>query len=477
MKPLRILFATAEMAPLVKVGGLGDVAGTLPGALAARGHDVRVLLPAYAPELLERASELARLPRGAGRLLERHGGGLACPVWLLATPGFLRRGGRPYVNRAGRPWADNAVQFGRLARTVADIAAGRMALDWRPDVVHCNDWHTALTPVWMRLEEQPAAAVFTIHNLGYMGRFPASVLARLRLPVALNHPEALEFHGDIAFIKGGLRYAEQITTVSPRHAEEIRTPEFGAGLDGLLRARGDRLSGILNGLDYDTWNPATDAHLVHHFDGDDSAGKALERGALLRELGLAEGREPLLAWVGRLTAQKGADVLVAALGELMQRTVRLVILGSGDRTTEQALQRAARHWPGRLAVRTGFDEALAHRIYAGADMLLMPSRSEPCGLAQLCAMRYGTLPLVRPVGGLADTVIDAAGDPVRGTGLHIRGNDAAALTVAVDRAVGWYADGAHWARLRGNAMRQRFDWETSARQYEEVYHAALRDRS
>lgn len=482
MSSLRILFVAAEMAPLVKVGGLGDVLGALPPALAARDHDVRVLLPAYDPAMTRKARVLAELPDGSGRLMEYRGSKLPCPVWLLETPGFLRRGGRPYLTRDGKPWADNPLQFGRLARVAADIASGRLVKTWQPDVVHANDWHTGLAPMWMHLEETSAVSVFTIHNLGYIGLFTPDTLRRLGIPASMNHPDALEFHGDIAFIKGGLRFADRLTTVSPRYAAEILTPAFGSGLDGLLRARSDRLSGILNGIDPEVWNPASDPLLGAHFDAANPRGKRDARAALVQrmELDPVSGADtPVLAWVGRLTHQKGADLLEEAIPELMKQSLRLVVLGSGDRSIETALLRSARQYRGRIAVHIGFDEALAHNAYAGADMLLMPSRFEPCGLTQMMAMRYGTIPLVTPVGGLVDTVIDASGNAWQDTGacgFYMTEPTSAALLDAVDRATAVFSNAPAWQLLVHNAMMKRFDWNASAAAYERVYEAALADR-
>jgi len=486
MQPLKILFVAAEMAPLVKVGGLADVLGALPAALAARGHDVRVLLPAYGPEMLGKAKPLKVTGRGRVKILERREAQLPCPVWLLNTPAFMRRKGRPYLNRTGRDWAGNAEQFARLSRVAADIASGSLVPGWQPDVVHCNDWHTGLTPVWMVLEGSPAASVFTIHNLGYPGCFSPDVLDRVGLPAHLNHPEALEFYGDIAFIKGGLKFADRLTTVSPRYAAEILTPTFGCGMEGVLNARIDRLSGILNGIDLDIWSPESDALLTHQFDREHLEGKQAERDRLLETFSLdpvsdVEGaREPVVAWIGRLADQKGADLLVEALPQMMESGMRLVVLGSGNRELEVALTRAAARWKGRLGVRIGFDEPLAHNVYAGADMLLMPSRFEPCGLAQMCAMRYGTIPLVTAVGGLADTVVDVdtrqSGEaPQRGTGFHLAAPTAPALLEALKRATSVFDHPAHWRALVHNAMMQRFDWNDSATAYEQVYAAAMAD--
>lgn len=476
MRPLKILFAAAEMAPRVKVGGLGDVIGSLPHALSLRGHDVRVLLPAYAPSMLEESVSSWPVHGFPGKLHElssADGPG----VLLFETPGLLRRGGRPYVNRAGGPWADNALQFGRLSRVASDIGSGRLLPAWQPDIVHCHDWHTGLTPVWMKLNRSPAASVFTIHNLAHIGRFPASMLARLGLPGPLLHPEALEFHGDIAFLKGGLVFADRLTTVSPTYAREIKTPAEGHGLDGLIRFRGHRLTGIVNGIDTELWDPASDRHLRYPFDADRaSEARGRNREWLSSRLGLVTAsRQPLLAWVGRLAEQKGADILIDSLPDLMERGVSLVILGEGERRYSVALTAAARRWPDRLAFCRGFDEALAHQFYGAADLLLMPSRFEPCGISQLCAMRYGALPVTSRVGGLVDTVIDPMDDGAGATGFHMTALSREALLESVDRALGVYRHPAAWRRMRTNAMGRNSGWSESVERLEAVYRAALED--
>lgn len=479
MKSLKILFVAAEMAPLSKVGGLGDVIGKLPGVMAERGHDVRVLIPAYERNQTRECRTLVQLSPGKGRLVESRRSGLPCPVWLLETPAFLRRRGSPYLNKAGQPWADNPIQFGLLSLIAAEIAKGTLDMGWHPDVVHCNDWHTGLTPVWMHLKGAAAASVFTIHNAGFTGCHPPEILERLGLPAFLNHREALEFYGSISFLKGGVNYSDQLTTVSPRYAEEIQTPEFGAGMEGVFRARAGALTGILNGIDYATWNPDTDPVLAHHFSERRPEGKVLQRQELIRGLGLAfdhHRKAPVIGWVGRLTEQKGIDLLLRILPELMKLDVRVVLLGDGDPVYKRELQEFARANEGRLSVHIGYDEVMAHKLYAGADMLLMPSRFEPCGLAQMIAMRYGTIPLVTPVGGLADTVIDPAVDGEAATGIHIAGPEAGALLDAVNRALELYDDEGTWRKLMGNALRARFEWDDAAATYERIYDEALRHR-
>lgn len=472
---MKLLFVAAELAPLVKVGGLGDVVSSMLHELAARGHSVRVLLPAYDFHLIAEARPLARLSDGS-RLLELQDPSLPCPVWLLATASFVQRGGHYYTQADGRPWPDDALAFGGLGRAASEIAAGQVP-GWCPEVVHCHDWHAGLAPVWLQLGGIRAASVFTIHNLQFAGRFPPAVLAQLSLPDWLNQPAALEFYGDIAFLKGGLGFADALTTVSPRYAEEILTPAFGCGFEGLLQQRRVSLTGILNGIDTGSWNPSTDPLLEHHFDAVRTDGKAAQRDRLLARLGLAPvrgSRQPVLAWIGRLTHQKGVDLLLDALPALLEQTLRVVVLGSGSEDVEAELRAQANRYPQRLAIHLGFDEALAHRLYAAADLLLMPSRFEPCGLSQLYAMRYGALPIVTPVGGLADTVEDVSDG---GTGFLLRAPESAALLDAVARALTVFKDGQRWQRLRQRAMAKCWGWHAGMDAYERVYAQALQARA
>ncbi len=483
--PLKVLFVAAEMAPLVKVGGLGEVMGALPAALRERGHDVRVMIPAYSRDMIRHTRVLTKVSGSRARLLERATGDGHAPVWLLSSPALLRRNGHPYLNRNGQPWADNPVQFARLSRLAADLAQGQLPVNWQPDVVHCHDWHTALTALWMKQENSQAASVFTVHNLGYMGRFDVSLLPRLGVSSDHHHIDSLEFHGDIALIKAGLLHADRLTTVSPTHAREIRTPEAGCGLEGLLETRSEHLTGILNGIDTTTWNPATDPLLTHHFEHQDLesqgelSGKIEIRNQLAGEFGLTPGNgdEPaILICIGRLVEQKGIDRLIAAIPALMSRNIRLIVLGEGNTHYHRALDAATRKWPGRVVFRAGFDEALSHRLYAGADLLLMPSRYEPCGLSQLHAMRYGTLPIASRAGGLVDTVVDARSDEQRATGFLLDTPDADGIVHAVDRALECRAHTPEWHRLMKNAMTWPCDWSASAKAYEAVYQSAINER-
>jgi starch synthase len=477
----RVLFVAAEHDGLVKVGGLADVAAGLPRALAALGHDVRVLLPCYgsiARDALREADAVAELDALGGRLRLRRGGAGEPPVYLADLPMFRRRRAGPYEDAAHRPYGDDAQAFDALARVAALIAGDRLGLRWRPDVVHANEWHAGLVPVRLMLERVPAATVFTIHNLAYRGLFPASAWPTLGLPEWLFHPEALEFHGQVCLIKGGLNFADRLTTVSPGYAAEVLTPRFGEGLDGVLRRRRAALRGIVNGVDPAAWDPARDAALPEPYSARRPAGKRAARAALAARFGMAppaEG-ELVLAFVGRLVAQKGIDLILAALPDLLEGARRLVVLGSGEPALERALRAAAARSGGRLAVAIGQDDALARLAFAGADALLMPSRFEPCGLTQLYALRYGTLPIAHAVGGLRDTIVDSADEAAASDGFLFAAPTAADLLAAVGRAARVHADREAWRRRMLAGMRRDHGWRAPAAAYAALYEEALAAR-
>lgn len=476
---LRILFVVSEAHPLIKTGGLGDVAGSLPQALTKLGCDVRILLPAY-PACVERAGTLKSvaslsIPGSVDQvtLLAGRLPGTRVKIWLVDYPPAFDRTGNPYLDPDGRPWDDNAERYALLARVATAIAQKRAKLAWQPDVVHCHDWQTGLVPALLAQEARRPASVFTIHNLAYQGLFPHSTFVHLGLPPSLWAFDALEFHGLLSFIKGGLVYADKLTTVSPTYADEIQTPAFGGGLDGLLRHRAADLVGILNGIDERTWNPAKDPHLVARYSPRRLSAKADNKQALQRTFGLPVSVDiPLVGMAGRLVEQKGIDQVLLALPALMQRPVQIVVLGSGEARYEQALQAFAAQHADKIRVRIGYDEALAHQIEGGADMFLMPSRFEPCGLNQLYSLRYGTVPIVRRVGGLADTVVDASASTLAAgsaTGIAFDGDDAADLLTAMDRALTLYQAKAVWTQLVQNGMAQDFSWDASARRYLDLY--------
>ncbi|MDX5409519.1 MAG: glycogen synthase GlgA [Thauera sp.] len=476
---MKILFASSEAHPLIKTGGLADVSGALPKALHDLKQDVRLILPAY-QDLLPRAGALREVASldltGSSapvRVLEGRLPDADIPVYLIDAPQCFDRPGNPYTGPDGRDWPDNAQRFARFARAIVEIAQDRAGLDWRPDVVHCNDWQTGLVPALLSLETPRPATIFTVHNLAYQGLFDWTTFQSLELPYAWWSLHALEFHDQLSFIKGGLVFADRLTTVSPTYAEEIRTPEYGCGLDGLLSQRAADLKGILNGADYALWDPATDALLEHHYSRRAIKGKAANKHDLQALFGLPpEPKLPLFAHVGRLVEQKGIDLVLEILPELLERPVQLVMLGSGDAKLEAALRQAQAAHPDRLGVRIGYDEPLAHRIEAGADVFLMPSRFEPCGLNQIYSLRYGTLPLVRRTGGLADTVVDvsyATLDSGSATGFVFNSPTPAALLATIDRALGLYAQRTAWMRVVKTAMAQDFSWTRSAKRYLDLY--------
>ena len=477
---LNVLQVCAELYPLLKTGGLADVCAALPRALAARGCEVRVLLPAFPP--IRAGVADARpvdtafaLPRGTQLLRGTLPDGST--TYLIESPLYAWEG-NPYVDARGEPYADSHLRFALLGRVAAQLAEG-LDRGWRPQVVHGHDWHAGLAPVYLALAAQRqgrrlAGSVFTVHNLAFQGLFPMEVAAALELPVQLLHMHGLEFHRQLSFMKGGLVYADKLTTVSPTYAREIQEPEQGCGLDGLLRARSGDLSGILNGVDPAVWNPATDALLPAPYPSDDLRGKATCRSHLQVEFGLArQDNAPLFGIVSRLTDQKGIHLILAGLPELIRRGGQLVVLGSGDRALEGALRAAAAAHPDRIGLSLGYDEALAHRIVAGADVILVPSRFEPCGLTQLYGLRYGTLPLVRRVGGLADSVVDCAVENLAdrsATGFVFSRFDVADYLAAMRRACILYDRRDDWRQVQASAMAQQFDWDAAAERYAALYH-------
>lgn len=477
----RVLFAAGEVYPLIMTGGLAEVACFLPAALKARSYDVRIILPAYGDVLarkhpVERETRL-RIPDTGEEciLLQIRLPGHDLPVYLVDHPALFGRAGNPYLDSAGDPWPDNAARYALYCRAVREVAAGRAGLDWAPDVLHCNDWQTGLAPALLSLDAARPATVFTIHNLAHQGVFPGGYFASLGLPADFANFQSLEYHGGLSFMKGGLVYADKLATVSPSYAREITTPAFGAGLDGLLRHRGADLTGILNGVDYRLWDPRHDPMIDATYWINRPSGKKVNKQHLQRQFGLAADEQAIVvAFIGRLTHQKGSDIIIDNLdGILAHPDVQLVLLGSGDRGDERALLTAAAHNPGRMSVSIAYDEVLAHRIQAGADLLLMPSRFEPCGLTQLYAMRYGTIPIASLTGGLIDTIVDATDQTLEdhtATGFHFAPDRPASLTAALVRALHLYRTARpRWRQLMATAMKQEFSWDESARQYEKLY--------
>lgn len=476
----KILFVTSEAHPLVKTGGLADVSGSLPAALQGLGHEVRIVLPAYRGVLeaadglhLVAVLDVPGVPHRV-RIFEGRMPDSEVPVWLVDSPMHFDRAGPPYTGPDGSDWPDNAERFATFARAALALALDQAGLDWRPNVVHCNDWQSGLLPALLHREAKRPPVVFTIHNLAYQGLFPWSDFTALDLPDDLWSMHAMEFHNRFSFIKGGLAYADWLTTVSPTYAREIQTPAFGEGLEGLLASRADHLTGILNGVDYTTWNPANDVYLPHRYSAEDLSGKTANRQALRIRLGLPEPDQemPVIGMVGRLVWQKGVDLVTEALPDLLARPVQLAILGSGDQRLETRLRRAAKAHPDRVGLYIGYDEGLAHLVEGGSDMFLMPSRYEPCGLNQIYSLRYGTPPVVRRTGGLADTVVDATDTAVRkrtATGFQFADATAEALLAAIDRALALHGRTEPWRQLMTTGMAQDFSWDASAGHYLDIY--------
>ena len=468
----RVLSVTSECAPLVKTGGLADVAGALPGALIGQGVRMRTLLPGY-PDFLWKLRDprvRAELPEcfgGPARLLEARHAGL--DLLILDAPHLFDREGGLYLGLDGRDWPDNPERFAALCWVASKIANGLLS-DWQPDIVHGHDWQGALAPYF--IARSPAAkqvrTVLTIHNIAFQGLAPAARLSALRLAPADFTSEGFEYYGKISMLKAGLIFADRITTVSPTYADELLTPEFGMGLEGVLQQRRSDLIGILNGIDLDVWSPEKDAHIIPYHN---PVGKRPNKAVLRAEFRLPETVGPLCIVVSRLTAQKGLDLLLKALPVLLDHGGQLALLGTGDPELEAAFAKAAEH--PNVSVRIGYDEWLAHRMIAGADAILVPSRFEPCGLTQLYGLRYGTLPLVALTGGLADTVIPATPATLAGnvvaTGLQFHPIQAPALSNALARLCALYRQRELWHRMGRNAMAHPVGWDHSAAAYAALY--------
>lgn len=471
----RVLSVASECVPLIKTGGLADVVGALPGALAAAGWEMRVLLPAYRalrPRLAQMREVWVEegLWGGEGRVFAGQVAGIE--VMLLDAPHLYDRDGGPYSGPAG-DWPDNAERFAALSWVASRIAREGLADGWQPDVLHAHDWQGGLAPAYLAYGGSGGVgSVLTVHNMAFQGRAPVSMLATLRLPVDEFHPAALEYYGGLSSLKAGLVTADRITTVSPSYAAELMRPEFGMGLQGVIAARAAVVSGILNGVDTAVWSPEAEA-LPYSVTA--LKGKAANRNALCEGFGL-EVPGPLAIVVSRLTGQKGIDLLANVIPDFIEAGGGLLVLGSGDPALEAAMRGLAAAFPGRVGVRIGYDEALSHRMFAGGDAVLVPSRFEPCGLTQMYGLRYGTVPVVAAVGGLADTVIHANPAAVSAgvaTGITFHPTDSMAFATALRQLLVLHADRALWLRVQKNAMRQSVGWVASAAAYAALY-AGLR---
>ena len=474
---MKILFASSEVEPFSKTGGLADVSHALPAALAERGHSLMVVSPQYASvkaDGFERLGEInLRFPFGeesavlrGTRWSDRH------RVVFLDHPGFYGRDG---IYHGESEYPDNHLRFAFLS--IGALAAAQ-TLDFEPDIVHLNDWQTALAALALAQGYRDtslgrAKSVLTIHNLAYQGIFPKRAMDELGLPWELFTPDGVEFYDRVSFLKAGIIFSDALTTVSKRYAQEIQGPELGFGLDDVLRRRSADLTGILNGVDYSEWDPEKDPIIPHHFSASDLSGKEKCKLALLREVGLpgSASRSPLFSMVSRLVGQKGLDLVLEAMPWMLESDLCLVVLGTGDPKYEQGLLQLQKRWPAKVAVRIGFEPGLAHRVEAGSDFFLMPSRYEPCGLNQMYSLRYGTVPIVRATGGLDDTVEDISSE--NGTGIKFRPFSASALAASVHRALELYADPGRLQRVRAKGMMADYSWAASAAQYEALYQSLI----
>lgn len=482
---MRILFVTSEAYPLIKTGGLADVSGSLPSALRKLGEDVRLLIPGYRQVFdklrnLRVLHELKWLPVvGNATLMVGEMPDTGVPVMVISCPYLYERDGGPYLDTRGREWPDNPLRFGILSRIAALLVGAETPLPaWLPDIVHFNDWQGGLTPAFMRFSATPhAKSVLGIHNLAFQGNCPADWVMRLGLPAEAFNMNGLEYYGQLSFLKAGVYYADHITTVSPTYAREIQTPEFGFGMQGLLATRAKDIDGILNGIDTQEWNPALDPHLAHPYDAHHLDQKPLNKHALQNRLGLrASAAAPLLGVVSRLTHQKGLDLLLDCAPLLLAEGCQIAVLGGGEPSLEHGFGQLALQYPQQVSVSIGYNEALSHQIMAGADIFIMPSRFEPCGLNQMYGLCYGTPPIVRRTGGLADSVCDTQAATLKNgsaTGFIFDEADAETLLLTIQRALSYYRNPSQWSEIQRNGMTRDLGWDSSAKAYREIYQSLL----
>jgi starch synthase len=480
---MNILFVTSEIHPLTKTGGLADVSGALPAALRKLDMDVRVLIPGYSKVLAalpdKKLLVSLELPvHGRFNLYSAAMPDNAVPLIVLDHPAYFDRRGGPYQDISGQDWPDNYLRFGLLSEVAALLGSSDSPLNWSVDLVHCNDWQTGLTPAYLHHRNaRPAATLMTIHNLAYQGIFPPHTLAELNLPPSSFSIEGLEYYGNLSFLKAGLYYADHISTVSPSYAAEIQQEALGFGLQGLLFQRRAQLTGIVNGIDTNDWNPASDPHLSHNYRIGDMSGKAAVKRQLQADHSLTKSKDtPLCGIISRMTHQKGQDMLLAIAPQLIEAGVQIIVLGSGDTLLETQLRQLAAEYPAQVSVVIGYDEGLAHCIEAGADIFLMPSRFEPCGLNQMYSQRYGTPPIVHRTGGLADTVTDTTSAALAdgsATGFMFDEATPAAFLAAVQRALASYRNPRQWNQIKKHAMERDFSWEASATHYQKLYESLI----
>lgn len=479
---MKVLFVSSEVFPLIKTGGLADVSGSLPSALQHLGVDIRILMPGY-PSVLNQLQNLrsictlndipviANTEILMGTIAETQ-----IEVMVIKSSTLYEREGGPYADINGEEWPDNALRFGVLSRVAAVLAGEQSPLaDWQPDIVHCNDWQTGLTPAYMKLlEDTKAKSIISLHNMAFQGCFPAEWVSILGLPASSFTVEGFEYYGQLSYLKAGIYYADAISTVSPSYAKEIQTSEFGFGLEGLLTTRGNEIKGILNGIETEEWNPDTDLHLIKTYSAAKMAGKKQVKKALQKKLELhLDANAPLLGVVSRLTHQKGLDMLLPNMQHLLDAGCQLALLGNGDTALESAFEAIAINNPGRVSVTIGYNEPLSHQVMAGCDLFLMPSRFEPCGLNQLYGLAYGTPPIVNATGGLADSVVDSNEINIKNNtanGFVMSETSAEALLACLVRALALFNNDAKtWRKIQKNGMSQNLSWDKSALEYLEMY--------
>jgi starch synthase len=481
-KPMNILIAASEAAPLVKVGGLGDVVGSLPPALRDLGCHVSVVMPAYREALAKlddyriTAKDVPVTVGGQRLDMDLLVGSLddGVALCLIKHDGFFDRPG-VYGDEQGE-YPDNPKRFIFLSRSIPVMCR---AVGFQPDVILANDWHTGLVPALLAEGALPrTAGVFAIHNMGYLGLLPATLKGLIGLPDDYYGMEGMEYYGQLSLLKAGIVYAQAVTTVSPTYAAEIQTPDYGAGLDGLMRSVNHRLVGILNGVDYRVWDPATDRHVIANYSHDDLAGKRACKQDLLETVGLPQGllEQPLVGMVTRLVSQKGCDLVAEAADELFELGIGLILLGTGDETYHKVFQALQARYADRFGLHLDFDSTLAHKVIAGCDMFLLPSLYEPCGLTQMFCLKYGTIPIARSTGGLEDTILDPDQGKVPGTGFKFKRFGALDMVRAIRRAVETFKDQTVWRAMMLAAMEQDFSWHRSAEAYLAVFDQAMAAR-
>lgn len=482
---MRILYVTSEAYPLIKTGGLADVSGSLPAALRHLGEDVRLLIPGYRQVLAKLRNtrallELKWLPMvGNVTILTGEMPDTGVPVMVIDHPQLYDRDGGPYLDSTGHEWVDNPLRFGILSRIAAILGSKASPLaDWIPDIVHCNDWQGGLTPAYMHYSGSPCAkSVLGIHNLAFQGNFPAEWVERLGLPRDGFSINGFEYYGQLSFLKAGVFYADSIATVSPTYAQEIQTAEYGFGLQGLLATRSKDIHGILNGIDTTEWNPAEDQHLPQTYDSDNLSKKDTVKLALQQRLGLTQDAAmPLLGVVSRLTSQKGLDLFLKCAAPLLKQGCQIAVLGGGDTALEQGFLQLALEQPQQVSVTIGYNEPLSHMVMAGADIFIMPSRFEPCGLNQMYGLRYGTPPVVRRTGGLADSVHDTTASSLANgsaNGFVFDLANTTDLLTTIQRALACYGNKAKWRQVQGNGMSLDLSWDHSALDYLNIYRSLM----